>query len=145
MPGLAPAVGRAAGVEDLEAVEGALVQRDVRVAEDDGVGVGEAGAQALEATGFAAGVVGEGDAGSAACTVRSAGSSSVNAGSSTLPWTAATGGPSASSSRRTATVEMSPACRIRSAARSRATQPSGSRRAPRGRWVSEMIATTTRR
>ena len=49
---LAPPVGGAAGVEDLEAVGGALVQRDVRVAEDDGVGVGEAAAQALDATGL---------------------------------------------------------------------------------------------
>src|SRR5437868_12111009 len=41
------ALGRAAGVEDLEGV-GALVQLDVRVAEDDGVGVREAAPHAGE-------------------------------------------------------------------------------------------------
>src|SRR5690242_6758011 len=35
---LAPALGRAAGVEDLKAIAGVLVQGDVRMAEDNGGG-----------------------------------------------------------------------------------------------------------
>ena len=73
-----------------------------------------------------------------------AGSARRSSGSSTLPCTARTGGPSASSSARTPAASTSPPCRTRSAARSRSTHASGSRRPPRGRWVSEMMARRTR-
>ena len=59
---------------------------------------------------------------------------------STLPWTAATGGPIASSSRSVSRVFRSPAWSSRSAASIRSTHASGRRRAPRGRWVSEITA-----
>ena len=52
----AAALGRAAGVEDLEAVR-LFVERQVAVAEDDRVGVGEAAAHAGEAALRRAGVV----------------------------------------------------------------------------------------
>jgi hypothetical protein len=61
-PRLAPAVGRAAGVEDEEAVGGDLVQRDVGVPEDHAPHVREAAAQAGEAPGRRAGVVDEREA-----------------------------------------------------------------------------------
>src|SRR3954452_19380776 len=62
--GLAPAVGRAARVEDLKAVgRVALEQRDVGVAEDDGVATGEAPSQPVQAALRRAGVVDERDAG----------------------------------------------------------------------------------
>ena len=72
---------------------------------------------------------------------RSRGNLCATAGSSMLPCTPSTGGPSASSSARNATETKSPRCRIRSAARSRSTHAGGSRREPRGRCVSEMTAT----
>src|SRR4051812_41836261 len=78
-----------------------------------------------------------------ASTIRVSGSRRRTAASSTLPCTAATGGPSASSSSRNAALTTSPAWRISVAARRRATQSSGSRRAPRGRGVSEMTARRT--
>jgi hypothetical protein len=46
--GLAAPVGRAAGIEDGKAVGRPLVQRDVRVAEDDGGAAGEGPAHPLE-------------------------------------------------------------------------------------------------
>jgi hypothetical protein len=52
----ATALGRAAGIEDLEAVA-LLVQRHVGVTEDDRVGVREPGAQPLQAPPRGAGVV----------------------------------------------------------------------------------------
>ena len=65
-------------------------------------------------------------------------------GSSTLPCTAWTGGPSDSSSSSTASATRSPACRIASAARSRARHAPGSARGPLGMCVSLMIASCRR-
>ena len=57
--------------------------------------------------------------------------------------TAASGGPITSISSSASSDAKSPAWRIRSAAASRSTHPSGIRRAPRGRWVSDITAMTT--
>src|SRR5690349_12538664 len=53
----APALGRAAGIEDLEAIL-LFMQGEVAVAEDDGVGLGEADAHAGEAALRRPGIVG---------------------------------------------------------------------------------------
>src|SRR3954471_3358968 len=75
-----------------------------------------------------------------ASTTRRSGSAATTSGASTLPCTASTGGPRAISASSTGAAVKSPACRIRSAARSRARQASGRARVPRGRCVSEMMA-----
>src|SRR3954454_6026069 len=75
-----------------------------------------------------------------ASTTRRSGSAATTSGASTLPCTAATGGPRATSASSTGPAVKSPACRMRSAARSRARQASGRARVPRGRCVSEMMA-----
>ncbi len=140
-PGSAPPLGRAAGIEDLKAVRCLVVQRQVRVAEDDGVGAREAAAHALEAAGCGAGVVDDGDA----CAV------GVELGGLRQGVVAPRGrrrsrGRRSLAERRTRSSSStesrlrSPAWTIRSAASSRSTQPSGSRRVPFGMWVSEMIA-----
>src|SRR3954447_17824070 len=78
-----------------------------------------------------------------ASTILSFGSRSRTPASSAFPYTAWTGGPSASSSSRNATDDRSPPWRIRSARRSCSRHASGSRLAPRGRCVSEIAATST--
>src|SRR5579862_2731733 len=60
-PRRAPALRRAPGVEDLKPVLGPLVQREVRVAKDDGVGGGEATSQTAEPAVSRPGVVDDGD------------------------------------------------------------------------------------
>ena len=60
-----PALGRAPGVEDLKAVLGLLMQRQVRVAEDHRVGLGEAPAHPAEPPLGRAGVVQDRDRGAA--------------------------------------------------------------------------------
>ena len=141
---LAPAVGGAAGVEDREAVRRDLQERDVRVAEHDGGAAGEAATQALEPAGGRPGVVHHPDP--RAVRLHDPLRGQRRAGAPGCPRCRARrgpGGPSASSSARTPASIRSPPCRTRSAARRRSTHASGSRRPPRGRWVSEMIARRT--
>ena len=136
------ALGRAARVEDLEAVVGCLVQRQVRVAEDHGVGASAKRApHPLEAAGRAARVVDHRDPRAVGLdhALRRQRRAQLRA-SRRCRARPTSGGPIASSSRSTSTVKMSPACRSRSAAAIRSTQASGSRRPPRGMCVSEMTA-----
>ena len=91
--GRAAPLGRAAGVEDLEAVGVALVQRDVRVAEDDRVGAGKRGR--IRASRPAAGPASWTMAilTPSASTIRARGQQQRAArAASTLPWTAARAG-----------------------------------------------------
>ena len=79
-----------------------LVQRDVRVPEDDRVGVGEAAAHPRQAPGGRPGVVDHRDPHAAGDDhLRTSGSRACSSAESTLPRTACTGGPSASSSSST--------------------------------------------
>ena len=139
---LAAAVGGAAGVEDLEAVA-LLVQRDVRVAEDDGVGVGEARAQAVEPAGRRAGVVDHRDPRAVRLDDARLGEPRRQRRLVDVAVHRADGRAERLELVETSAVAKSPAWRIRSAARSSATQRSGRRRAPRGRCVSEMMAIRT--
>ncbi len=121
------ALGRAARVEDLKAVLGALVQRQVRVAEDHGVGaVAEAPAHAREPAAPRAGVVDHRDAGLARPPRRArpaaAGAAPRCRRCRARPRAA---DRSRSRSRSTSTVMKSPAWTIRSAAAMRSTQALG--------------------
>ena len=144
MGGGPAALGRAAGVEDLKAVLGALVQRQVRVAEDHGVGVGRRSAGA--------------SARAAPPTIRRRGS--ARCGPARPPRPARRGAAGAAPRCRRCRARpraedrsapgraaprrsmKSPAWTSRSAASMRSTKGFGRRRPPRGMWVSEMTATT---
>ena len=122
--GRPPALGRAAGVEDLKSAV-ALVQRDVRVAEHDRVRVREAAPQAREPA----------RRGPPSCTSASftpsssssacSGSRSRSSHSSMLPAIARTGVPIASISTSASAVITSPACTTSSALSISSTQRCG--------------------
>lgn len=138
MRGCGATLGRTAGIEDPPGLE-PVDLRNVRVPVQDRLALWEPGRQPLLTPGPRAGVVEQSNSPPASRT-RSRGNLCATAGSSMLPCTPSTGGPSASSSARNAIETKSPRCRIRSAARSR-SHAGGSRREPRGRCVSEMTAT----
>ena len=133
------ALRRRARVEDLEAVPASLVLGQVRVAEQHRVGLREPRLQPPSRSA----------ARPASCTIairlppgsttRAPGSRRRTAASSTLPWTPCTGGPIASSVDHLVADQVA-AVQDRVRRPHPLDAPSGSRRAPRGMWVSEMIA-----
>ena len=133
---LAPFVGGRAGVEDPEITVDCL-QRDMRVTEDDEVGLGKPAAKSRSRPSFA-------PASWIMPTRRPARSSSavslaphaLTSGPSLLPTTACTGAYADSSSSTLAT-QTSPACKITSAVRRCSATAGGQRFQNRGACVSE--------
>ena len=130
VPGRAPALGRRARVEDVEArpraraAAGASGRTRPRRRPGSAAAAARAGRRPAPPSCVIT------IRAPSASTIRTAGSRIRTSGSSTLPCTACTGGPSDSSSASTSSATRSPACRIASAARSRSTHAAGSARAP---------------